>query len=233
MRVSRKTLTKKMRLSGRPMRVHDHEYEEARRRILHFHKQGATFKDIGTAANIPGADKIADKRTKWMHRNTYNRIMAVTEVPIKSTLGATLSTVKTVRMLRALCWEGYTPRYLAQRLNAGEPHIRRLIRGETSATKARTEHKVAVLFNELLASNPATHGIPARSSTRIRKLARERVYEPWWCWDVEALGDPDAVPEWTGHCGSYRGYRLHLSNDLPVCARCRLATRERRSEWQR
>lgn len=50
-----------------------------------------------------------------------------------------------------------------------------------------------------------------------RRAAREG-WAPPGAWDD--IDDPNAVPDWTGHCGTDRGWWAHSTNNIPTCPPC-------------
>lgn len=67
-------------------------------------------------------------------------------------------------------------------------------------------------------------------SHKARRRAQKQGWAPIGAWDEETIDDPDARPDWTGHCGTDRGWWTHRLNHLPMCPRCENAHREWRSE---
>lgn len=61
-------------------------------------------------------------------------------------------------------------------------------------------------------------------SVKARRRAESQGWAPPGVWDD--IDDPDAVPDWTGHCGSDRGYWMHQRQNLPMCPRCKTAHEE-------
>lgn len=74
-----------------------------------------------------------------------------------------------------------------------------------------------------LAGTPGT-------SKKSRTIAAARSWAPPSAWDDEAIDDPASAPEWTGHCGSIRGWHKHHLASLPMCERCTQANERWQSE---
>ncbi|MGW1160417.1 hypothetical protein ACWD48_19795 [Streptomyces sp. NPDC002519] len=121
--------------------------------------------------------------------------------------------IGTMRRIRGLYYAGHGP--LAIREHA--PITLTLITeiaGEqyssvSAATEAAVRHACAVL-----AATPGT-------SRQARTRAIRESWAPLGAWDD--IDDPAAVPDWTGHCGTDRGYWIHQRQHLSTCARCEQA----------
>lgn len=65
---------------------------------------------------------------------------------------------------------------------------------------------------------------------RSRNRAIRHQWAPPAAWDEGTLDDPDAAPDWTGHCGTDNGWWQHSALKLPACARCEDAHQQWRQE---
>ena len=61
------------------------------------------------------------------------------------------------------------------------------------------------------------------ASLKARHRAETQNWAPPAAWDDDTLDDPNAHPDWTGHCGTDRGWWMHSNNGIPTCARCETA----------
>ncbi|MGW5197317.1 hypothetical protein [Streptomyces spiralis] len=59
------------------------------------------------------------------------------------------------------------------------------------------------------------------TSYRARARALREGWAPLNAWDD--IDDPQAVPDWTGYCGTDRGWWLHRLEKIPVCPPCETA----------
>lgn len=85
-----------------------------------------------------------------------------------------------------------------------------------------------VIDNQAATALAATYGQLAHKRGANWKNERRATAEGWappGAWDD--IDDPEALPEWTGHCGTDRGYWTHRSQQMPMCPRCETA----HSEW--
>ncbi|MFD0074316.1 hypothetical protein ACFVIY_17965 [Streptomyces sp. NPDC127166] len=67
------------------------------------------------------------------------------------------------------------------------------------------------------------HGITPWLAKRGRGYASRQGWEDPSVWDEDTMDDPGALPEWTGFCGSDRGWWTHRLEHIPVCEPCQAA----------
>jgi predicted DNA-binding protein (UPF0251 family) len=125
--------------------------------------------------------------------------------------------IGTMRRVRGLYAAGHGPRKVGAIMDTAETRLIDIARGAyghvTLKTDMAVREAVAVLRDQL----------GTDSAARARAL-REG-WPPLGAWDD--IDDPNAEPEWTGHCGSDRGYWMHQRQQLPMCPRCEQA----HAEW--
>ena len=56
--------------------------------------------------------------------------------------------------------------------------------------------------------------------TRSLRRAEREGWAPPAAWNDEEIDDPQAIPDWTGHCGTDRGWWIHTTLKLPMCQAC-------------
>ncbi|MEV6737930.1 hypothetical protein AB0N14_13745 [Streptomyces sp. NPDC051104] len=61
------------------------------------------------------------------------------------------------------------------------------------------------------------------TSWKAARRAANQGWAPPGAWDDETIDDPAAVPDWTGYCGTDRGWWVHKRQQLPMCLRCEAA----------
>jgi hypothetical protein len=170
---------------------------------------------------------------KGVYRSTYEKIMAVRPEPI-AVCGATISPIGGRRRLQALCADGFSYNYLAEHLTGGEKgngHIWKMTNGGTKGMSASKRDDIAALYDKLEGVRPQDEGLGVIAVQRAVSAARARGYAPRSCWDPDTIDSPDAIPEWTGACGTLHGPHLHRKYGiLPVCAPCKAAHLARRRE---
>jgi hypothetical protein len=121
------------------------------------------------------------------------------------------------RRIQALRAIGYSAKVIADRAGSAEVRIQLICSGRQPTVRQFLAVKILKVFVEL----HQTPAPPGRSSTVASKHALANGWAPPAAWDD--IDDPNAVPDWTGHCGSDRGYWMHNRQQLPMCARCEQA----------
>jgi DNA-binding phage protein len=119
----------------------------------------------------------------------------------------------TVRRIRGLYYAGHGPQTISLYVPVSLTMITELAGGEYASVSAATETGVRNACTALAA-------VPGASS-RTRARARREGWAPLTAWDD--IDDPNAHPEWTGHCGTDRGWWMHSLNAIPACVRCETA----------
>lgn len=71
-------------------------------------------------------------------------------------------------------------------------------------------------------------------STRVASLAVRSGWAPPLAWDGVDIDDPAAFPDFTGHCGTPKGYQAHRGSGIPACRPCKdaeaVASAERKAK---
>jgi hypothetical protein len=93
-----------------------------------------------------------------------------------------------------------------------------------------TQRATRDLYDQLWKLNPLEHGVALHSHNRARNLAHAYRWAPVGAWDDDTIDSPDAFPDWTGACGTPRGYRAHSTHRIPLCDPCREAGSAERRE---
>lgn len=181
---------------------------------------------------------------RTMRRITADKIMAVqftapTGIDGPGSLGAKMPAHGVTRRIQALVAHGYPYLFLARELGYGTrvECVRQFAtRPQYKWAHYLTLERIKKLYDRLQYDKPAEHGVTAYGSSRARVAAFDwdgRPFAPPGCWDDDTIDDPDAEPEWTGACGSAKGYRIHLREDIPVCPPCREAYSRERTDGRR
>ncbi|MEU4967830.1 hypothetical protein [Streptomyces smyrnaeus] len=174
----------------------------------------------GTRASNRTITALAAGTTTTLLPETARSILAFNPEPNHPAYGHWVDATGTVRRLRALAAIGHPLSSLAQHLPASPAGIVHIAAGmRTNASKPIAD-AVADLYTRL-----ATQPGPST-------ITRRRAHKAGWpgpdCWDDDTIDDPATHPEWTGGCGTDRGWWLHRSNHIPVCPRCKAA----HDEWK-
>jgi hypothetical protein len=101
-----------------------------------------------------------------------------------------------------------------------------IINGTLPRIRVRTDNAVAVAYDHLA----YTFGASAKSRNR----ARQHEWAPPAAWDGIDMSDPNAFPDFTGHCGTPKGYQAHRGSGIPACRPCKdaeaVASAERKAK---
>ena len=83
-------------------------------------------------------------------------------------------------------------------------------------------HRTAVadLYEKLEGHWPEELGVEPRAARFVSAFARKKEFAPRMCWDPDTVGDPEALPDWTGYCGTGFGMIVHKRDGIPPCDRC-------------
>lgn len=157
-------------------------------------------------------------KTNSCHRSKGERILAIqpgTRDTISDRPALTLS-----RRMQALYAIGHGQAVIAAASGMSLSTVSHMVSQRYRTVDARTAAKVETVFSKL-ASTPGP-------SWRARRLAATQGWAPPGAWDD--IDDPDALPDWTGHCGTDRGYWMHRNQKLPMCPPCQTAHEQWRSE---
>lgn len=130
--------------------------------------------------------------------------------------GALLDPTGTRRRLQALAVKGHTIRDVLRDLRCNS-----MLMSGTSV-EARNARRVAAVYDELWnVEGPSPVG-----ATR----ARNRGWAGPGAWNDAAIDDPRAFPDFTGHCGTPKGYQAHRGSGIPPCRPCKDAEAEASAE---
>lgn len=192
--------------------------------IKHIQKllnEGATQKGIAEAAETSPVEiwAILTGRHPTIRQATRDRILAVTQTVRFDVTDAT----GTVRRLRALIADGHTAAEITAAFGISTDTITRVLRGTLEIVSVRTANTVTAAYKAMA----HTEGTSARNRLR----GKREQWAPPECWDDINIDDPEAFPDWTGHCGTVRGYHLHHKLHLGfLCNPCRAARSIDRAE---
>ncbi len=135
---------------------------------------------------------------------------------------APIASTGTHRRLHALVAGGWPQAQLAHRIGWTEGNFSTLL--TSRRVLVRTALLVRSLYDLLWAQDPLEHGVLLHDVNRARNHAASRNWAPVGAWDDDTIDDPDAFPDWTGNCGTPKGFWAHYRLRIrPVCAPCRAA----------
>ena len=151
-----------------------------------------------------------------MRRTAAERILAVRYRPAP---GRTIDATGTRRRIQALMAVGNTIVGIAAESGVDHSVINDILNGAPTV-RGMTADRIAAAY-DWLSRQPNTSR--QSSATVSRNRATREGWAPPGAWDDDHIDDPNAHPEWTGYCGTDRGYWIHQRQQLPMCSRCEQA----------
>lgn len=128
------------------------------------------------------------------------------------------------RRLQALIAEGFSYRILISELGIANPQwLHEFCKRDIRFTHIPFAQRVDEVYAKLQLAKPEDFGL---IDFQIRRAKRTAVRHNWgnvMCWDDDTIDDPNAIPEWTGLCGSTKGWDIHMRENIPVCTPCQSA----------
>lgn len=159
-----------------------------------------------------------------MRRKTSDAILSVRYEEPDTERGAKMPSTGIHRRLDALACAGYPYQLLSTLLGhsgTSRSYVGMLVRNNW--THVRVWREVDAMYRKYRDVDPADLGVGPNSKSRIQAYAARRGAAPAHCWDDDLIDKEDAIPEWTGACGSMQGWQLHYRNKIPQCLACREA----------
>jgi hypothetical protein len=209
-----------MRQLGRPGKV---DAAQARQRLLLLH-QTTGWNDLaaaigGSASNLRD---IAYGRRNPIRRTTHNKIMAVSTEPSRGQYIDATGSRRRIQALRAIGW---SCRVIAEHAATTQARIQLIANGQPTIRHGLAE-RIHTAYG-ILAKKPAPTD---RDTARVRARATREGWAPPGAWDDDTIDDPNAHPDWTGHCGTDRGWWIHSLEKIPHCQPCETAHQQWKTE---
>lgn len=202
------------------------EAQPVRDHIAHLGKAGIGWVRAAELADLPTATVShwlyghnGWPPPKQIHAEKAAKMLAVKADPENLADRALTDLLLTVRQIHALAADGFPIKYVAERLGRDATNLSRIMR--QSHVEVGTARAIAALFTELAGTNPAAAGISARNVTYARNWAAKKAWAISAAWDGINMSDPNAFPDFTGHCGTPKGYQAHRGSGIPACRPCK------------
>lgn len=200
--------------SGRPARVPAAPVADHIRGLLH---AGMGWTRITLAARCSSSTiKRILGGQDVVRRTVAERLLAIKHRPAP---GRYVDATGTRRRVQALMAIGHTVISIADEADADYSVIFDILRG-CPQVRGITADRIAGAYDWL--SERAPTGRKASITTTRKRAAREG-WAPPAAWDDDRIDDPQAHPDWTGYCGTDRGWWTHTVDRIPTCPRCEAA----------
>jgi plasmid maintenance system antidote protein VapI len=175
---------------------------------------GWTVSQIAVAAGCAErtVGNLRERRYKTIQKDLADRILKAQ--PTLATVPGTtkISAVGTVRRVQALMAIGHSLLGIADAMGMARTALSNTICGRHPTVEVDTARSAQRVYLDW-AGRPGT-------SRRSINRATARGWAPPAAWDDETIDDPTAAPEWTGCCGTDRGWWMHSLQHIPGCERC-------------
>jgi hypothetical protein len=207
----------KLRNMGKPRQVLPHEYRQAVEILKRAHdERGMTYRQIGYQLEL--CDSTLGKHLsgvgRTMYRDTYEKVLRLQPEMIERHndrhSGGHVPLDGSQRRLRALMAMGWGMKTVAPIIGMDTRNLSKILLGKVTYVYAATAEDIRVGYDKLITMDPFEHSPQVSAVKNVKRQAAERLYPGPECWDDDTIDDPDAVPEWTGGCGTVGGYYLHL-----------------------
>ncbi|GFE20129.1 helix-turn-helix domain-containing protein [Streptomyces nigrescens] len=181
--------------------------------IRNLFAEGAGWNQLVAASGCSNStiSLILNGKISRIHRTTADKLLAVQPGDAQPP-GLRVPTTGSVRRLHALLAIGHTCKAISAASGVEHSTLSDLINERLERVARHVTERVASGYSILA----GTRGNSARSINR----GLRNNWAPPAAWDDDHLDDPDAHPNWTGHCGTDRGYHLHVTAQLAKCQPC-------------
>lgn len=207
-----KALHKPIRIDATPVR----------QRLQQWTSQGYSLTQIGTAVGKNSGEiwRILNGQQTIAPRVAAQILNAPAPTGIPTL--AKVDSTGTIRRGRALHAIGYPIYAIAARIPMGTDHLAHILDREPATVSLAVANGMRTLYQQL-------SGRPGGSPFAVHN-ARRRGWAPPAAWDDDAIDAPEAHPDWTGCCGTDRGWWLHRIEHIPTCPRCEQAHEQWKTE---
>jgi len=186
----------------------------AAQRVLDLCAAGWTIGQIAIAAGCAErtVSNLREQRYQTIKNDLANRILKAR--PTLATVPATtrISAIGTVRRVQALMAIGHSLIGIAEAMGMAHTALSNTLCGRRPTVAVGTARSAQRVYREW-AERPGT-------SRRSINRATAQGWAPPAAWNDDEIDDPQAIPDWTGHCGTDRGWWIHTTLKLPMCQAC-------------
>lgn len=175
---------------------------------------GAGWTQLTTISGVSASviSRVRRREQTIIRRTVADRILALQPgdaTPPKRAVPA----IGTVRRIQALMAAGHRCKDISAASNVEHSTISDLVNQRLTTIARHVAERINDGYRKL-ATTPGTNA-------RARNRATREGWAPPAAWDD--IDNPDTHPDWTGHCGTDRGWNVHRLTNIPVCPRCQHA----------
>lgn len=189
--------------------------------------QTMSWKSLVAATGMPlgGLLKIYNGRRTKIRQETHAKIMAVT-APTRGDRGQYLDVTGSMRRTQALSYLGHSYDTIANAADTSRNRILSIANGRQPTIRRDLAERLQNAYQCLAPVRPPVN----KFTTRTRNFARANGWAPPGAWDDDTIDAPNAHPDWTGHCGTDRGWWTHRLTHIPTCQACEAAHEQWKAE---
>lgn len=193
--------------------------------LRHLFEADAGWSQLAAATGCSSSTlhAILTGRITECRRATANKVLAV-QAGDAIPHGRMLPAIGSIRRLHALLAVGHRCLDISAASGVEHSMISDLVNERLTTIKRHVAERISLGYRKLSDST----GTSARSKNRALRHA----WAPPGAWDDDTIDDPAAAPEWTGHCGTDRGWWMHRLERLPMCPPCETAHEEWKAAHQ-
>jgi hypothetical protein len=151
---------------------------------------------------------ILNGTRKTVQQPTRDRIMRLSG----AALMGFVPSVGSVRRVQSLMAAKHPLAAVTHASGLNHATVSDLLNGRHELVRGTTAAAIRKAYTELSGHD----GTSVRSAARAARMG----WAPPAAWDEDAIDDAAAFPNWTGLCGTVKGFRRHVEQDIPACARC-------------
>lgn len=222
---ARERYAKRMRAYGTPIRVTPKEFKQATEILNEAHDAGMSWKSMEGQLGVHRTilSRAARGFSKGMTRDNYDAVMALKlRLPDGRRQGARRPALGSIRRVDALRALGFPKRVLFEYLGMSSHQnlpCTNPSRPFWDEVFFATHEAIRAMYEALRDEDPYEYAEVKSVTQAKRRAAALRLPSPS-CWDDDTIDDPEAIPEWTGHCGTGRGKWIHQRDGIPMCQPC-------------
>lgn len=210
--------------------------EPVRQHVLNIrHQAGMSFRNLSaaTGVNIGTLEHLIYGVTGYPPARQIRSESAAALLSYWPTLDdytdlAVIDATGTRRRMQALATLGWCAPAVHQHINFVTVRAIANLKGREQVT-ARLARAVRDFYRQVCGNPAEKHGVPTTAAKRARTGAKRNRWAGPSTWDDDTIDDPNAKPDWTGYCGTDRGWWSHRQQNIPSCAACDGA----HAEWKR